>query len=393
MAIELLRLALDRIRANALRSALTMLGIVIGIMSVVVLVALAQGASADINEEFADLGANAVTVTAGNEEVGPEEAPLTLADADALRQTPGVATVAPSMQTTTSVVAGDQSQSAAVVATTADYAAAQNLDIARGAFFSAYADETQQRVAVVGSALADDLQIEPDRVSDVEVVVGGMRLQVIGVLAEQGGFGGGGTDDSVLVPLSTVRGRLIEANPDVDSIRVVSSDDDTTELASVVTATLRATHELAEGEVDDFTVMDLSTVVEAASSATATLTLLVAAIASISLIVGGVGVANVMLVSVRERTREIGVRRAIGAHRGDILWQFLLEAVMLGLVGGVVGIGLGVGICAILPLRTVISPAATIAAFLAGGLSSMVAGLAPASQAARVDPATALQYE
>lgn len=393
MLVELVRLSVDRLRANALRSLLTMLGIIIGITAVIVLVAIVQGASADIADEFAQLGANSVTVSPGGDEASPAEAPLTFSDVDALRETPGVVSVAPTVTTQQTVISGDVTQDASVVAATPDYQTAQNLELESGVFFSEYAYETQQRVAVLGSSLAEDLEIDPAAVSGSEVTVGGLRLQVVGVLSAEGGFGGGGNDDSLVMPLETARGRLIAANPDVVSVRVVGASDDTDALTAQVTATLRSAHGLDSGEIDDFTIFDLTAISEAAESITGTVALLAGAIAGISLIVGGIGVANVMLVSVRERTREIGIRRAIGARRGDVLAQFLLESVMLGLAGGVIGLALGIGISAVLPLRAVVSPTAAAAAFAAGGIAGLLAGVIPARQASRLDPATALQYE
>jgi putative ABC transport system permease protein len=277
----------------------------------------------------------------------------------------------------------------------------EDLHLAAGSFFSDFAASSRLPVAVAGSSLAGDLGLSGDgspasaigRVIDAD----GVRFTVIGILAAQGGFGPGGNDDALLVPWQAMAGRLVEADPDPGRIQVQAEPGAESWFQSSVTTALRSAHKLGTGDDDDFLVLNAASLIQAVAASGATFTRLITAIAAISLVVGGIGIANVMLVAVRERTREIGVRRAIGARRRDVLAQFLTEATVLSLVGGLIGVAGGLALAWALPglsgQATKVSYPAAVVAFAVSGLVGMVAGIGPANQAARLDPAAALRYE
>ena len=388
---ELLRLALSRLRTSRLRAALTLLGVVIGVASVVALVGVGQGTTSNITTRLASLGTNLLTVSPSG---GADT--LTLGDAEAIAKLDGVSAVAPELQTSATVAAGTKSSSVSVVGTGAAYAQVRAYDVWQGSFLTDATVEGGLRVAVLGATTASDLGLDQTAIGST-VSIAGLPFRVIGILQPKGGAGFNNPDDQVLVPLAVVQKYFVSG----DAIRTigvsVASDDRMTELTDAITALLRDRHELSATETADFSVFNQTQLLDAASSISATLTLLLGGIASISLIVGGIGIMNIMLVSVRERTREIGIRKAVGARGRDILLQFLIEALTLSLLGGLIGIVLGVGVSALIGQLAgwglQISPSTVAAAVAFSLLVGVVFGVWPARQAARLDPISALRYE
>jgi putative ABC transport system permease protein len=393
--LELLRLALSRLRTSRMRAALTMLGVIIGVASVVALVGVGQGTTSTITNRLNALGTNLLTISpTGQSSSGTTT--LTLDDADAIAKLDGVAAVAPEISTSQTVDRGTTSTDTTVVGTSADYASVRAFTVWQGTFLTAPAVDLGLRVAVLGATTADDLGITAQDLG-TEIRIGGIPFQVIGILQPKGGSGFQDPDDQVVVPAATVQKYFVGG----DSVRTIGvSTTDAADMATVkadITALLRDRHELAATDDDDFNVFDQTQLLEAATSISGTLTLLLGGIASISLIVGGIGIMNIMLVSVRERTREIGIRKAVGARRRDILAQFLVEALTLSLIGGLIGIAVGLlvsaGIGRLAGWGFVFSPSTVAVAVLFSLLVGVVFGVWPARQAARLDPITALRYE
>ena len=252
-------------------------------------------------------------------------------------------------------------------------------------------------MAVLGNTVASDLNLSPLRAVGQTINVGGVQFQVIGVLAAQGGVGFASVDSSVLVPLGSIEGQLVAFRPDISQIRVQAEPAAVNTFQAAVESTLRSQHGLTSSEQDDFQIVNASSIASAVSSSTKTLTRLMAAIAAISLVVGGIGVTNVMLVTVRERTREIGVRRAVGATRRNIVVQFLVYAVVIAVIGGILGLGVGIAAAFIggsaLSVSPVFSVATVTLALAVAAAVGILAGTGPAVQAASVEPTTALRYE
>jgi putative ABC transport system permease protein len=399
---EAIRLALGRLRANALRSMLTVTGLVIGVGSVVTLVAVGNGSAADVNDQFSRLGSNTLTVMGGRGfgggiagTAGSNET-LTLADVQAISQLDSVRAVAPVVQTQQTITNGATSVQATVKGTTTAIQAVDNLQLAGGAFFSGFAEDRGLKLGVLGASLAADLDLNARQAVGVTLEVGTERYQVIGVL-KQSGQGAQSQDDSLLVPLNAIKARLVAADPNVNQLRVAAADGATDRYRNQVTSTLRTSHQLSADDDNDFITLDPTTLIEASQASSTNFTRLITAIAAISLIVGGIGVANVMLVAVRERIREIGIRRAIGARRRDIVAQFLTEATVLSIIGGLLGVAAGLALALALPnftdQRTIVSYPAAALALGISALVGIVAGLGPANQAATLDPATALRHE
>jgi putative ABC transport system permease protein len=392
-ALELLRLALSRLRTSRLRAALTMLGVVIGVASVVALVGVGQGTTSNITARLSSLGTNLLTISPAG---GSTAKPLTLDDAAAIAALDGVAAVAPEVQTSTTVAVGTHSQTTSVIGTSAAYATVRAYDIWQGTFLTDPAVASGLRVAVLGATTASDLGLDATAVGST-VSVGGLPFRVIGILQPKGGSGFQNPDDEVLLPLAAVH-KYFVAGDTVRTIGVsVTSGDRMTDVTNAITALLRSRHELGATATADFSVFNQTQLLDAASSISATLTLLLGGIASISLVVGGIGIMNIMLVSVRERTREIGIRKAVGARGRDILAQFLIEALTLSLLGGLIGIVVGLAVSALIGQLAgwgfQFNPGTIAAAVLFSLAVGVVFGVWPARQAARLDPINALRYE
>ena len=389
---ELLRLSLSRLRTSRLRAALTMLGVIIGVASVVALVGVGQGTTSNITSRLAGLGTNLLTISP----TGGGDSTLTLGDADAIKALTGIAGVAPEISTNLTVAAGAKTATTAVVGTTPAYPSVRAYDVWQGTFLTDASLAGNLRVAVLGATTATTLGLGASDIGS-QISVGGLPFRVIGILQAKGGTGFQDPDDQVIVPIGVVQKYFVGGDT-VRTIGVTVADPaGMTAASTAITALLRDRHELAATDTADFNVFNQTQLLEAASSISATLTLLLGGIASISLIVGGIGIMNIMLVSVRERTREIGIRKAVGARRRDILAQFLIEALTLSGLGGLIGIAVGLTVSALISrvgnITFAFSPTTLAVAFLFSLGVGIVFGVWPARQAARLDPISALRYE
>ncbi len=403
---ETITVALEALRANKLRSFLTMLGIVIGIASVIAMVALGRGAQQSVNARIASLGTTLLTVIPGQAHgpggvaSGSDRAPLTLDDANAI-ETRGtyVLAVQPEMSRQLQVQYENRNTNTNVVGTSANYLEVRKFSLAAGRMFTTAENAARKRVVVVGSQVMEDLGIaSPEALIGQGVRVNSIELEVVGVLASKGqGSGFGNPDDQVLVPIETARYRLIGQNR-VRSINLLAPSEAEIPLTMAeVQKILRRAHGLRTGQENDFTIRNQADFLTTLGETTQVFTLLLAGIAAVSLLVGGIGIMNIMLVSVTERTREIGVRKALGASRMNILLQFLIEALVLCLLGGVVGVALGAGAAIagrrVLGWNTAVRASAILIAFFFAAAVGVGFGVWPARRAASLDPIESLRYE
>jgi putative ABC transport system permease protein len=409
--IESVRVALRGLSANKLRSALTMLGIIIGVAAVISLLSIGEGAQAEITSQIQGIGSNllavypgAVTMRAGSVS-SSSSAALTMKDVEAIADPlncPSVAAVAPEYDNSATVAYGSEKLLNQIVGTTSEYSRIRNATVAEGRFLEPGDVTTRSRVTVLGSQTAVDLFGEGSPLGQT-IKINGIPFRVVGVMEEQGGMGmGGSADTQVYVPITTAQTRLFNARTNtgdyrVSSINVMALDEQSVDAATQeITDILRVQHKLRYEE-DDFTIISQQDMLSMMDEITTILTVFLGAIAAISLLVGGIGIMNIMLVSVTERTREIGIRKAVGAKRRDILAQFLIEAVVLSLIGGLMGIVLGTGLAQIVNLTGVFTTViSTEAVLLAVGFSLGVGlffGIYPSSRAAGLHPIEALRYE
>jgi putative ABC transport system permease protein len=393
--LESLRLAFSSLRANPLRAVLTILGIVIGVGAVVALTAIGGGSTQAVESRFNAFGTDTITVQASR--FSSSSTALSTADLKAINATPGVKKTVYTVDTNASATYGSTTANATVTGTFPDFKTIDHLSVAAGSFFSQFDVDKALPVAVLGATTADNLGLTPLTAVGQTVKIGGIPFTVVGVLESQGGIAFGSVDDSIVVPLSSIEGRLVSYHPEISTIRVQAEPDAVDTFSSAVESTLRSEHGLATGDQNDFQLVNASSIASAVSSSTKTLTELMAAIAAISLVVGGIGVANVMLVTVRERTREIGVRRAVGATRRDIVMEFLVYAVVTSIIGGLLGLAVGIGAAYIggsaMSVTPVFSALTVTLALVVAAAVGILAGLGPAVQAASVEPTMALRYE
>ncbi len=403
--LAILRTAAHSLVRHKMRSLLTTLGVIIGVAAVIVLVAAGDGARATVTGEIASLGRNLLLVFAGSRRGGGGVssglggAQLSLEDARALgREVLGVAAWSPEVRTGAQAVTAGQNWNTTVLGVSGDYLGIRQWALASGVMFTPAEERAVAKVGVIGSKLATQLFGEGRDPVGQTVRVRNIPFLVVGALSSKGAnLGGQDQDDVLLVPWTSALRRLT-GDTRLRVVNVQVADDDGMAAAQEqVEALLRQRHRLRPGQADDFSVLNQAELAATAGRVTRVLTLLLGAIASVSLLVGGIGIMNIMLVSVTERTREIGIRLAVGARGRDILWQFLLEAVLLSAGGGAIGLGLGVGAARLVTAASGFTmPVSAGAVVFAAGFSAAVGvffGFYPARQAARLDPIEALRYE
>ena len=403
--LESVRVSLRALRANKLRSILTMLGIIIGVSAVIAMVGIANGATAQITSQIQGLGSNLLIVSPGQASSGGVRGGAGSANSLTMNDIPkieavgsAVKAVAPSAGRNAQVVYGPGNTSTTVTGTTAEYAAIRSVSTERGRFLTQADVDQYARVAVVGPTVVQNLMGSPDADIVGKIVkLNNVPFQVIGVTASQGSSGFQNNDDMIFVPITTAQARLI-GNKYVRQIFIEAASADLMQTAQdEVTMALRRAHTIQAGQPDDFSIMNQAEVLQTMQGVTQTMTMLLGGIAAISLLVGGIGIMNIMLVSVTERTREIGIRKAIGAKGRDILMQFLIEAVVLSILGGGIGIILGWGgsklIGKILNMAASVSASSVLMAFAFSAAIGIVFGVFPARKAAGMDPIDALRYE
>jgi putative ABC transport system permease protein len=402
--LQTLLISLRALRRNKMRSILTALGIIIGVASVVAMVAVGNGAQARITSQVSALGQNLLSVFAGSRKSGGvnsglgSASALTLADADAIgREVTDVVAISPEATTTAQAIASGRNWSTTVAGESPDYLKIRDWKLASGSMFTDREVRSAAKVAVIGSKTANEL-FGPLNPVGQTVRVGNIPFVIIGLLESKGaGMGGQNQDDRIIIPYTTAMKR-ITGEKYLRSINVQIGSADRMEIAQEqITSLLRQRHRLATGRDNDFNIFNQKEIADTVNSISKIITLLLGSIAGISLVVGGIGIMNIMLVSVTERTREIGIRIAVGAQPGDIKLQFLIEAITLSLLGGLIGVLLGIGASKLVEFfanfKAIVSTGSIILAFGVSFAIGVFFGFYPARKAARLDPIEALRYE
>lgn len=402
---ENLNMALRTLTANKMRNCLTMLGMIIGNASVIAMVSVGQGAQNEIKKQFESLGTNILFIVPGVQQRGPQAGAvqantLLLSDAEAIaKEVPAVSYVAPEKIERLRLVYGDRDTNVSVTGTTETYPQVRNAEVAKGRFFNTVEVESLSRVAVLGSETARQLFGTRSPLNE-KIRIGDLSFEVIGVMAEKGAAFGQNQDEVAFIPIVVMANQLsgrdnLNTSPTVQTISVSARDRSSSSAAQYqITNLLRLRHNILDGE-DDFTVRNQQDLLKTANNVTNLLILVLGVTASISLIVGGIGIMNMMLVSVTERTKEIGLRKALGATGSDILIQFSIESILLSTTGGVLGIVLGMGgivlVAAVSPLSAIVSGNSILLAFSVSSSIGLIFGIIPARNAANLDPILALR--
>jgi len=404
--LMIIRVAFRALVRNKMRAVLTMLGIIIGVSAVIAMVSIGQGASASVQAQIESIGTNLLFVSAGAQNVGGVRSgtgdsgtnTLTVEDLDAVkREVPSVSMVTPAVNARSQLVAGNANWNTSVQGVSEQYPDIRKWTVQSGAFFTDADVRTAARVIVIGQTIGDNLFAGMDPVGQTLRVMN-LPFRVVGVMARKGqDQQGRDQDDIAFAPYTTVQKKVL-GSPRVQIAYVSAISQDATYTAqSQITDLLRQRHKLSASEADDFTVRNMTDVADAANATSKTMTILLACIAGVSLMVGGIGIMNIMLVSVTERTREIGIRMAIGARSSAVRSQFLIESIVLSLTGGMIGIVLGVIVSLAIPKMlgwpTLVSTMATIGSVVFSAAVGIFFGYYPARKAAALDPIEALRYE
>lgn len=400
---ESFSIALEGLAANKMRALLTMLGIIIGVSAVITMLALAGGASGRMMQQIKQMGTNVLVVNSGQSKSGAVRGgfgsmdTLTLEDSEALlAKCSAILKTAPEVRSNAQVKFRNKNTSTTIFGTTPSYPSVRNYHVSKGTFFREHDVSAMRKVAVLGPTTAKTLFGKLSPIGK-KISIKGIDFDVIGLLATKGSSGFGDQDDQVMVPVTTAMRKLFGLQY-IRSINVQATAMDQMDRAtSQITRVLRKRHRLAEGTDDDFVVRNQAEIMEMANEMSKVFALLLGGIASVSLLVGGIGVMNIMLVSVTERTREIGIRKALGARRRDIQWQFLVEALVLSMTGGVIGILVGIGgswgISKVSGLDAAVSIGSILLSFGFSALVGIFFGFYPARSASRLDPIESLRYE
>jgi len=398
--IEVLRVALTSIRGNLFRAALTMLGVIIGVAAVITMLALGTGAQRAVEQQLEALGANVITVTTWMrfaQGIAREQA-LTTGDAEALRSgARNVSAVAPEQSSRQQVKLGNRNLNLSVIGTTQDHAVVNGFELQSGRMLTAIDDSSRRRVAVLGGEVPEQLGTTGEALLGRSILIKSLPFEVVGVYRKKGAIGFGNPDDDIYIPVSTSEYRVV-GNDRVQNMAVqVAPGVEPAQAMVEIERVIRREHGLAPGADNDFTVVDRKQFLATQQQTTQILSFLLAGIAGVSLVVGGIGIMNIMLVTVTERTREIGIRKALGATRLNILTQFLTESVVLCVLGGLLGMLLGSGAARALAKfagwQTYVTLDALLLAFAFSAGVGVVFGLWPARRAAYLDPIAALRYE
>ena len=393
------------ISSNKVRSGLTMLGIVIGIASVIAMLSIGQGAKASIESNIQSIGSNLLLVSPGAQRgagsfvsAGRGSAQtLTIEDADAIATVQGAMAVAPESSRREQVTASGNNTNVSVIGTTPSYLQVRSVSVDSGSFFTDQENASRAKIAVLGPTTRDDLFGAGSDPIGGKIRINGMTFTVIGVTVAKGGSGFSSQDDAIFVPIQTMQ-TYLSGNKTVSTISVQAQDAASmTSVQDGITTLLLTRHNIASADQADFSVLNQADLVNTLSTVTNTLSMLLAAIAGISLLVGGIGIMNMMLTTVTERTREIGLRQAIGAEKAEIVWQFLGEAILVTLLGGIIGVIIGYGaskaITAFSGTNTAVSWSSAALAFGVSAAIGLVFGFYPARRAAQLNPIQALRYE